>query len=1785
MLFWIYYICYVLCDETSTKICLYSTKLPDECKNIVSLDVSKITDLDAEIQSIKTNKMILLFAPSVSNTNDKINYKLKISTFSKSSVNLSSLGKDKEKFNLDLTIDHYESTYSIVQFEDCSLHFIGISDSSSIKFDWVEIYRCDISFNNIDNKITAQAAVFDSSFKAFSEITIEGGHRNPDFTIKNTETLSIELKEYENIINSNIHIIYTNPTYRDIEIIGSQHTSFYCSTSDENKISTVFLTDIENLYYNDSTIEYPTEYTMTCHNIHNIHSDETTIPVTLLEGTTTNSELFYFTNIYVDYFVDISGDIKSNVTFLKETTSEGRTTINIKGTLSSKLLSINNSFIELEIANLNIDMNKYLGHDPFIHCIGKGGVSSITAYTDYEGYIGFSRPLFNRDFDTFLSEEDIQDYIDSDLNYLMLSSKSNGFESNMSPSLTYVNNSFIHGFSKDDSVVDIFRTTVNPLVDTISISNPSLKLLKLCYNDDCKGGIKVQNDDLKDLSKGFIFQGMKNVALESSSDIDQIDFSNLYENLNFSIYSTSSNSIKINSMNFNSNLLINYTYKNIILPSLSVDLINITFWNCSFISKDSIIKTTTKTNIQIDSDFLINGYLASHFQSNPNIDQLSIQIDSFTEIHMTDSGFRFVGNKKDEYTISKTTTKWNSILFKKDSFNSNSLTLSACSNNPSFNLTIETSKKNDAVFSLKLVNWSQIKESNYIAVNHSTLPLQIVMTEPEYINPIVLTGKGKVIYSHEYSSSSSICACENTGKADSFPNCRKSDKIISFSQLNEALKTTEFDDLTVVIAGSSKEDDKHPTIDMESLNKKIVNFTSEGGNNGFITIDSDKQLKDPQLSETFFYNIDIYAKSGSQSKEFVFGELSFINSNLNGFVQSTFKINYFTCDTQILNSLNEIYITDNLIITGDFDLSEKTIHFVNDDNSEDLKAFILKNSNIVLGEGKVKIGKITFLIEKSDDFDIVFNINNNLNISFECEKNSKFDLIPPIQVNRCQNVIFDFTANSNNWPTSQEDGFFLIDFVDLINATLILAHEETPLKIESISGQSKIIGKASTVGITGQITNSETSDLTLSFEKTISGKCELKIDEMRLSNGFTFSLLQADLSATVTSFSNNEDPRDKEIKLKLYLGLNGLSSLQVKFIDEEVKFFTTVSVLLDIPSSIKLDSQELNTFCSKNYTLIRIPIEQDPDFSLDIDPVPELHGLTEEAFAIMQNKYTKAVIFYTKVHPRYVPFSMCYKARVSCEIQITEGQLIDLTKLIPSGIKAVEFNVGDSIINDLYLNLDLPIFDGVEVEIKGENIDTVSTHLGFNRIEKLTIDGIKLNDMPDGSYHAKKLVVTGSLVSTVNGFDNIEFTDPTSWAYKNFSSFSGNVSIVSYDSKITFDSDGWIIGNDIISSSQFPNLKVVFQPSDGKLLFDLKSESLIPFLRIYAESVKDFQVSKGWSNVEFKNKLNSFDGLLIENIDKDSIFTVQTSSFPFFIYPLNISQSENQVIKFSEDIEISDDKISLKNTNLNIDNSKSSATINEIEFSNDSVLNNSSPIKINTLITKQGNFSKINQATIYEKLKIIGESEIEGQIDFDANPNNEIEFVWDLNETPELLFTEFPKTVVVVNVHFQRDSISNDEIPVFNDFLYQKAFRLGNFGQYCDLYKQNLKYTSSYKYFDGDDSIFDSYCDDGELLIQGKRKIPIDAPTVNPSSSDDGGDDDDDSTGKNKKKLAIIVSLSIIIPLFVIGLIVIALLIYRKSGGFNFDYFNQSESMEVGLLHQSADSASVQLTRKYTENL
>ena len=218
-----FFICIALCDETSTKICLYSTNLPDACKNIISFDVSKVEDIDSEIESIKANRMILLFAPTISNqkTNAKIDYKLKISTFSKISVNFTSLNNNGDKFSLQLTVDQFEPTNSIVLFEDCSLSFIGKSSSVSLQFDWIELTRCDISFENIADKITAQAAIFDSSFQYFSEIKIEGGHRNPDFTINTTEDLYVELKNYENIINNKIHVIYTNNDYRDIEIIGS----------------------------------------------------------------------------------------------------------------------------------------------------------------------------------------------------------------------------------------------------------------------------------------------------------------------------------------------------------------------------------------------------------------------------------------------------------------------------------------------------------------------------------------------------------------------------------------------------------------------------------------------------------------------------------------------------------------------------------------------------------------------------------------------------------------------------------------------------------------------------------------------------------------------------------------------------------------------------------------------------------------------------------------------------------------------------------------------------------------------------------------------------------------------------------------------------------------------------------------------------------------------------------------------------------------------------------------------------------------------------------------------------------------------------------------------------------------------------------------------------------------------------------------------------------------------------------------------------------------------------
>lgn len=1724
----------ILCDETSTKICIYSSILPSICENIHSIDYSKVSDLDTQIELLKTNKMILIFSPT-GKSSEIINYQLNAKTFLHLTVDFISSSSINDKFNLQLSYNNIQSTNSNLHIENCDLTILGSSAVNSVQFDSIELINCNVQFKNMKNSITAQAASFDSSFTSFSEIIIEGGHRNPDLTISTKSPMTIELYNLENVINNDIHIKYTNPNYRDIEIIGSSNLTFICKNTEQ--LSTVSIREIDNLYFERSNYDYPDQFIIQCQNIGQIHSTMSVLPITLLESSTTS---YFFTTIYLCETMIISGNIQCNVAFLKSTEDAKRSTATVNGFISSNLLSINTSYLDLFCNDLRVEMNSYIDSDPFIHCIGKGGVSVITGSTDYVGFVGFNRPRFNRDFDHYLPDSELSNLLNSqELPFLHIESKNHGFESFSSPQMSYTNQTFIHGFSERDSIITIKRDSVNPLIDSISAKSPALKPLILCFGDtQCRAGQIITNDDLTDLSKNYAFTGMKNVEIQASTDINQIDLSNLPNELNLIISSTNEK-ITINSIAINN--IINLTFKKINLPSFSVDMSTIRFIECSFQSESNKIQTTSQTNIIVDDAFITNHYLFNNFLSNSIVNNFAIQIDSMESLDLFES--KFVLDSQSEITKGQNII-WSTIEFLINTDLSNSIRLIGSETVSSFNLTLSGQRETNSPFSIAIENWSAIASHNSIYLNYNTVPIQIILTEPVYLDPMIFNGSGKLTYKDQYQKTFSICVCEDETKIDLFENCNNSDTILnSFSQLNDELNNSPYDNLTVFVINSNSAN--MPSLNMKSLNMKYVNLISENEvqqQKGYVELNSQEQLSDPKLTTTHFHNFVI--TNSQTSTEFVFGELYIENSTLCGFDQSTFQVDDFICDVSLIQSIGSVYITDNLIVSGDFDLTEKDVHFVSDDNPEDLKVTISKNTQITVGNGKVTIGRTTFFIERSNMFDVVLNIENNLQIDIECETNCAVNQIPLVQIVGGQSITFDF-SRSNNWPNEE----YLIEFNQISDSTFVLNSKNTPINFESLFGHNIIFSKSNEIGLSGSFSNSNSQSCEIEFQSEM--KCDIYLPTINLQNDVTFSILKPNISLFINSLLNPKNEKPFSLQFNLYLSLNGYSSSIIQFIDTNATLNPFIGIRLDIPNSISLNSKELDDFCNQNYTMIKT--SQVNNYRLDIlDPLPSLHGLTEEAFGIYQNIFESSIIFYTKLHPKNVPMALCYNTKIQCEGEITDDLLDDFSSLVPEGIQSIVIKVNKNI-QSKALNLDLTIFNQIDVEIQGTNIDLIDLKLGQNRIRNLKLEMVQVNKIIDlTTFKVNKLVLFGALIGQVDGFESISVDDVASWMYKMFTKFSGQLSLTSNCQILAFESDGWKIDNEKILKENFPNLNLFLQQrSDNSLSIQCNTNKIHEIGITVDPSITNFVISKGWTT----------NSICINGVSNS--FSVSTSSFPFNVSPLNRSTSSDQIITFSNDIEMSSSKFIFENEVLNINVGSFNGIVNEIELIN-SKINNDKSIKINSLTIRDGNFSYVGKVSIAKKLIVYGESKVDGEIDFSEDETTEIEYVWDIDQTPEINFTEFPLNLAMINVRFMQNSLPQSKIPSYNAFLYQKAFRLGNFGSNCKDYLSKLIFTSSVPYFDTEKSIFDSFCDDGELLIVGKRLIPDTIPTMTPTDTGDAGGDNHDSN----IKLILAISIPAAIIVISISAFIIYLVIRKIRRDSEIDEQTDNTSLISDLVHQ-----------------
>ena len=1737
---------FIICDEIANKICIYKTSKPSICNEIVSIDASS-SNLDSSLSSILSNVNVLMFSPD--------SYSLKAETFEKLTVNFTSTDSN-QKFDLSLSFSKDE-TRAIVYFQKCNLH-ISTNDNNIIpQFDMLEISNdCALSYTGNEKKLNVQSLVINSYVTLFDEIVVNGGFRNPDITIdysdlSNNNDLDVQLNQREVVLDDKTIITFPNEKYNDIEIIGVNKLVF---SEINNNLDTIPSCSLQNI----DTVEFTSEasllmdgYIITGNNISNVLSDSSTIPMTLKGASNSN------TNIYVGNSLMFLGDISMDtISFIKKDDDGHRCQVAINGVVKTNQIIMNSSYIDLQILDLDFNFN-----DNFVHCIGRGGVSTIMAYTNYSGHVYLETPLFIRDFNTYLKDEELSKLLEQNLPYFTLYSLNNDLDSYATPSPRYDDNApFVHGFSNNDNVITITRTITknqNKIEDSIYATSPSLKSLTLCVNEKCNGQTIQESDLSNGLVDNYIFDGMKNVNIQLNkvSSVSSIDLSSIYEGINLTIIS--SNYPAINNLKLRQG--INVTLLCINLPSFLAENTSLNILSCKFISSTNKITLTKGSNLTIDSSFITNGYYSDKISAitDNSINILSIQIDSFTQIQIQSSQL-LLKNNATLYSIDTNSVKFSQVNLYADIYNSHEIIFDAALSSQTFipfNLYLSMSKTYSDSYNIFLINWTNIQQSTSQNINlyHGIIPINMILSEPVYIDPIILNGTGKVTYINNYKDSKSICSIPTLSDKDAFEQCTNADEQVTFDQLNDQLiSIQDIHNLTIYIANSNQ--NEYPTVKMSSLNRKVTSFIGLGSDiSEYICIDNENQLSDTKLSTTYFTNLNIVGSSSIRGTTFEFGELKFENCEIaDNFNDASFIVDDFISDAAFFSKIKNITITDSLVISGDFNSVDKIVYFENDDNAEDLTAIITNDEiSVIVGEGHIKIGKMTFQISHSNVFDIVLDFPNKITktVNFEAANGAELDKIPLVKINQCDEVTFNFSS-SEYWPVAKRDEF-IFNFDRVSDATFIINKENMPIKIEGLHQESSIIATSEKVGISGLLSNSKNS-LDLSFSSTLPNTTNVQITiyEMDVFSNFNLDVLQPNVNVNINHLIDNDDGTSKQITLYLCNGLYGNSYVLLDDINGKISIASSLHILLQI--DVDLESDKLAQFCEKNYTLVQTSIELEQSLNLIlIQPEPSLHGISD-AFAVYQNKETKEIYFYTLTAPQKVPLQLCYKSSFNCEATITDDLLSDMSSIIPAGVKAFEIGFGGNV-DSSYVNFDLDVFQDSDIHLlskMGSGTPSITIKLGFNKINQFTIEDVSIN-INEG-FQVDSLYIKNSLINKVDGFNQISIGDKNSWKQRQFTEFKNPITIVTDTQSINFVSNGWEFDNEIILSSNFPKLSINF--SSTTLAFSPANNlQSINKITINAENVQKFVIQNGWSSESLSFSL----GVLSNE------YHVEAHSFPFYISPLNNSLAgANHMIDFANDISIKSSQFSIQNSVLLIDNSlKTDTSINDILIENSSI-ENTNRIQFQTLTVKD--VSKISDAKISKNLIIDGESTFIGKIDFSTECV--IDYYWDINETPEIIFDEFPQTIVKkININFKRDSVSLNEVELYNNFLYGNNFAFANFGSACEKFLDTVSFVSTVSYFDHDEYIH-SYCNDGEFLISGKKLIPSTIPTTSSNSSKLGGG----------AIAAIVISVIIVLVISMITIIYV----YHKYKK-NLPEKSDILSMGNGLLKDS-DSGAIQ---KFTESL
>ena len=1570
--------------------------------------------------------------------------------------------------------------------------------------------------------VSIDGNVFISSF--------ESAHITQSLSITADDELNFDLKDNNGIVlNDNINIF----SLQNLNVIqvSNNKVIFKCSATSASTITSVTTNSI-NLYLEGA---WPSEYKLTHYLptsdfLINVNTESEIVPLDLTfedcSGTITFSkhQNYHFTQRLYCLSSYPQGTIQFKPGY---SDIESKIIITI-AQLDKAYISPKSSYYDV-VVDLLVSSSSYSLTIPFITCIGYGGISTLTVnkVDRSPSSIYISSIESSIEFSKSVSDSDLSNLLDKDINVIYISGIGSSSESKVSLSFD-ASLPYIHGFTSTNKCYEIKKIKDNSnSIFKANFSSPSLVPL-LAYDESFSNSPKISDEMWQDIPSWyppgviqatFYLKSEKNFTLDLSS----IDSSLKQPNIELTISSNSYSAQCLTKIDFGKDA-VNKHIKKLIFTriSLASDITNINVPEVYFemqteSQQDAEYNLSFADNVILYSDVQIFEYnIISHVDGIVPI--LNYELDYFlNQIKISNTEFSLYNKNYPEggTPVNSEFSKIGLLNIIIDASATSStftgeLGLISTSNEiQSFNITIFHSKPTFKNIKLSLEGWKQVNDKqNTIFINHDDIPIEALLFQP--IVPSQIVFDGEVKYTAQYSENINLCVCNSAQCSDSTLEC---DETIAFDDINSKLKNSNSGKVTVFCESTS---DSYPIVLLDSLDSLHVIIQS-----GFVGIDSSTSLSNYELTITEFGDASTIICSGESSFNFanlIIGEnAKFVNFGDSSQITAT----NLDCNFSSLSTINHINIQRRATIIGFVGNEESTINFI---DSEDEKSLYLTTKNpekldFTLGDNKIQVKSFIFSLDqgKMDQVNITCE---EMNIAISSQLTS-YDYMAPINLNLGSSSYYTEPVKldiSGNWPELHEKNSHIIYFEPngFADYEFTFASQYIPLSVLFKNSKSiTLTSSIEEVCITGSFEFD--SEISIKFDDTVIKQSSITfLGDISVS---TITLGQSSISLRVNQVKDN-------FQLNLFTSIEGSSLFELmESLNEEIKI-RGITVNLEVNEN--LDDPKLEEFLEAKHVLIKYNDRKDVStISLTINADnSKAHAFSKMKWKSSIDEELNEYYFYTDDNPYNYPFELCLpdvEYYSSCEINLDETMMTDLSNILPTGPISVNIIFATNNDENTAVNFDNDKFSNINVLFKTSalsNGDMIYAKFGQNKVSNVTVDGDFILSVTDETQSIKSLkLIGGSSINNIFVFDNL-IIDIASFSKWSILPWEKPITIIDTRSTsgtfnygtntISYSTQDGIID---LSPSSLSNVILNLTYGKSSLTFNLDNSAVssdianpeipVHHLTIFSlDNNTDITIGANFDKLSYDSRIN-FTVLKSSSYSSNSI-SIVTDSYPFYIGKL---MSTSYSVTYPS-TSISVESIILEDdlgTYLYYGNEEAFDAPAKLDINSIISYGNSSfgveyycyencYSKIVSIIVKKGSEMELSHPNeITESIVIEGGGKLKG--DFIKTNVKTVEFNWDIDNTPvfEIDITQSGSESLLsskINIISTIESSDFDTFKKFDENYYQIEHHLTSSFSSCESLLNNIHLESKFgiEHF-SDPSIIKAYCtENNELAIKSIKK-------------------------------------------------------------------------------------------------